>query len=341
MSSGVLVSVVGASGYSGGELVDMLANHPEFILDKLYVSESSQWSGKPFNTAFPALSSVTTNFTPLPDVKTLAQSSSEVFFLATPHELSHTLVPELLSLGKTVIDLSAAYRLNNLHDYVNYYSFEHGFMQHVETACYGLTEYFAEQVAESKLIAVPGCYPTASLLALLPLKNAGLLSDAKPVINAVSGVSGAGRPAKQNTSFCEVSLSPYGIFKHRHQPEIQQYLGQEVVFTPHLGNFKRGILATIYCELNPGVTQADVDAVFSQAYAGETLIRLRDTAPKVDEVAHTKRCDIFWQKSPEDQGLILVSAIDNLLKGAAAQALQCANLHLGWEKNLGLAVCSG
>jgi N-acetyl-gamma-glutamyl-phosphate reductase len=201
---------------------------------------------------------------------------------------------------------------------------------------YGLAEWSADALKEANLIAVPGCYPTAAQLSLKPLIDAGVLDlNQWPVINATSGVSGAGRKAAISNSFCEVSLQPYGVFNHRHHPEITTHLGAEVIFTPHLGNFPRGILETITCRLNPGVTQAQIAEIFQQAYGDKPLVRLYDKGvPALKNVVGLPFCDIGF--AVKDQHLIVVATEDNLLKGAAAQAVQCANIRFGYAETQSL-----
>ncbi|MDK7154133.1 N-acetyl-gamma-glutamyl-phosphate reductase, partial [Klebsiella pneumoniae] len=203
-------------------------------------------------------------------------------------------------------------------------------------AVYGLAEWSADALKDAQLIAVPGCYPTAAQLSLKPLIEANLLDlNQWPVINATSGVSGAGRKAAIGNSFCEVSLQPYGIFNHRHQPEIASHLGAKVIFTPHLGNFKRGILETITCRLKPGVGHAQIAAVYQQAYADKPLVRLYDKGvPALKSVEGLPFCDIGF--AVQDDHLIVVAAEDNLLKGAAAQAVQCANIRFGFAETQSL-----
>ncbi len=189
------------------------------------------------------------------------------------------------------------------------------------------------------MIGCAGCYVTASTLALAPLVQAGLLrNDVAPVISAVSGVSGAGRKAALNSSFCEVSLAPYGVHNHRHQPEIEKNLGVPVVFTPHLGNFKRGILASIYAFTKPGVTAADIDGAFNKAYGGQAFVRLLGAGvyPAVQQVEQTPFCDIGWSLDAARSQVSIFSALDNLLKGAASQSVQCFNLRFGLPMTTGL-----
>jgi N-acetyl-gamma-glutamyl-phosphate reductase len=240
-----------------------------------------------------------------------------------------------LAKGLPVFDLSGAFRVNDQQFYSSFYGFTHENEQWLEQAAYGLAEWNADAVKAAQLIAVPGCYPTASLCALKPLQQAGLIAQGwQPIINAVSGVSGAGRKAAINTSFCEVSLNPYGTFNHRHQPEISHHLGKEVLFQPHLGNYVRGILATIYVQLAEGVTPTQVDQAYLKAYEGKPLVRLTGQMPSIRGVASTPYCDIAWQQ--QGNMLVVVSAIDNLLKGAASQAMQCINIKFGFEPATGL-----
>ncbi len=329
--------VVGASGYAGAELVQYLQRHPHIQLQGLYVSAQSQDAGKPISTLHGHLYGlVDLPLQPLSssDVAEVAKQT-DLVLLATAHEVSHELAPLFLAEGKKVFDLSGAFRVQKDGFYSTYYGFEHQHSQWLDQAIYGLAEWKQEALTESPMVAVPGCYPTASLCALKPLQEAGLLADnCKPVINAVSGVSGAGRKAALGTSFCEVSLNAYGVFNHRHQPEISAHLGRDVVFTPHLGNFKRGILATIYVTLQPGTSDQQIEQAFG-LYKSEDCVRVKGASlPKLADVVGTPFCDVGWQRQGDE--LILVSAIDNLLKGAASQAIQCVNLHHGWDSRLSL-----
>jgi len=226
--------------------------------------------------------------------------------------------------------LSGAFRVPSDNFYTGYYGFNHQHPEWLSKAVYGLAEWNSEQIKTAQLIAVPGCYPTASQLALKPLIEAGLLDcNQWPVINAVSGVSGAGRKATKVNSFCEVSLQAYGVFNHRHQPEIAHHLGCDIIFTPHLGNFKRGILATITAKLAEGVTAAQVAEVMQNAYAEQEVVRLLgEQTASIQSVTNTCFCDIGWKV--QNQHIILTSAIDNLLKGASSQAMQCINIRHGF-----------
>ncbi|MBE8597185.1 N-acetyl-gamma-glutamyl-phosphate reductase [Xenorhabdus sp. BG5] len=328
--------IVGASGYTGAELAAYLQRHPHVHLSGLMVSSQSLDAGKCFSELHPQYQGIVDlPLQPLTDVIEAAKGI-DVVFLATAHEVSHDIAPIFLAAGCIVFDLSGAYRVQNTQFYKKYYGFEHKNTQWLEQAAYGLAEWQAEKIKQAQLIAVPGCYPTVSQLSLKPLLEQDLLdTEHWPVINAVSGVSGAGRKASIANSFCEVSLQPYGVFNHRHQPEITTHLGTEVIFTPHLGNFSRGILATITCKLKSGVTEAQIREAYQQAYHDKPLVRLYSKGvPALKAVVGSPFCDIGF--AVQGQHLIIVGAEDNLLKGAAAQAVQCMNIRFGYEETQAL-----
>jgi len=330
--------IVGASGYTGAELARYLTRHPHIELVGVYVSANSQDAGKPLSQLHgQLLDQVDLALQPLTTEQVAEVAEGvDLVLLATAHEVSHDLAPLFLDAGCKVFDLSGAFRVSQPGFYEQYYGFAHQHAAQLEGAVYGLAEWAQQAIAEAELVAVPGCYPTASLLALKPLHEAGLLSDdCVPVINATSGVSGAGRKASLTNSFCEVSLHPYGVFGHRHLPEISTHLGREVIFTPHLGNYVRGILATITVKLKADVTAAQVSQAYRSAYEAQPLVRLVPNGwPNIKNVAGSPFCDLHWQQ--QGQHLIVVSAIDNLLKGAASQAMQCVNLNYGYEQTCGL-----
>lgn len=329
--------VVGASGYTGAELARILTHHPEFELAGLYVSTNSADANKPISTLYPQLRSICDlPLQPLPeDLSEIAQNA-DLAFLGTAHEVSHDLAPIFLENSCKVFDLSGAFRVNSTEFYTQYYGFEHQYPELLQKAVYGLAEWNADNIAQTDLVAVAGCYPTVSQLSLKPLIENNLLDlNQLPIINAVSGVSGAGRKASLTSSFCEVSLNAYGVFNHRHQPEISTHLGTEVIFTPHLGNFKRGILATITAKLKAGVTDEHIKAAYAQYYANRPLVRVYESGlPAIKAVEFTPYCDIGF--ATKNGHIIIVGAEDNLLKGAAAQAVQCANIRYGFNEVLGL-----
>lgn len=328
--------IVGASGYAGAELAAYLNRHPQMNITALAVSAQSADAGRLLSDLHPQLKGIVDlPLQPLVDAGELAKTV-DVVFLATAHEVSHDLVPVFLAAGCVVFDLSGAYRVNQVDFYRRYYGFEHRHADWLAKAVYGLAEWQGEALKQAQLIAVPGCYPTAAQLALKPLVDDGLLNDAQwPVINAISGVSGAGRKASLGSSVCEVSLQPYGLFTHRHQPEIATHLGIPVIFTPHLGNFPRGILATITCRLKTGVTAEDIAQCYHNAYHDKPLVRLYETGvPALKAVVGLPFCDIGF--ALEGEHLIVVATEDNLLKGAAAQAVQCANIRFGFAQTQAL-----
>ena len=323
-------TIIGASGYTGAELALMVNRHPELTLSGLYVSANSVDAGKPISSLHGKLAGlIDMPVEPLVDPVSVAKEA-DVVFLATAHEVSHDLAPIFLENGCQVFDLSGAFRVKGENFYQDFYGFEHQHEQWLDSAAYGLAEWNEAEIKEAQLVAVAGCYPTASQLAIKPLVESKLLDENQwPVINATSGVSGAGRKASMVNSFCEVSLQPYGVFNHRHQPEIAAHLGCDVIFTPHLGSFKRGILATITMKLADGVTEEQIQQAFTSAYQDKPAVRLlEETLPRIQDVEHTPFCDLGWKV--QGQHIIVVSAIDNLLKGASSQAMQCLNLRYGF-----------
>ena len=324
------IAVIGASGYTGAQISALINEAKHFSLYGLYVSKNSEDKHKPLVELYPQYPLLTYPLNPLTDeAKKDIANNVDAVVLATDHKVSLHLAAWFYQQGLVVFDLSGAYRFADIMQYAKWYGFEHEYPDVLAKAVYGLAEWNKDQIAQSNLIAVPGCYPTASLLALKPIKH--LLTDAYPVINAVSGVTGAGRKAQMNTSFCEVSLTPYGVLGHRHQPEIACYLGQEVIFTPHLGNFKRGILATITVQLKANTHNDDINAAFDCYNESDLVNVLASGFPKIDDVAGTANCLIGWKFDAKSGYLVIASAIDNLMKGAASQGLQCMNIRFNNE----------
>ncbi len=328
--------IVGATGYAGAELALYLNRHPHMNITGLTVSAQSADAGKLLSDLHPQLKGIVD--LPVLPLENVAEAAKgvDVVFLATAHEVSHDLAPQFLALGCTVFDLSGAFRVKDPAFYTQFYGFEHQHLDLLDKAVYGLAEWQADKLKEAQLIAVPGCYPTAAQLAIKPLLEKELLNqDQWPVINATSGVSGAGRKASLGTSFCEVSLHAYGVFNHRHHPEISTHLGTPVIFTPHLGSFPRGILATITCRLKPGVSAEQVAEAFHSAYDHKPLVRLYDKGmPALKNVVGLPFCDIGF--AVQGEHVIIVAAEDNLLKGASAQAVQCLNLRFGFPETTSL-----
>ncbi len=337
------VAIIGASGYVGAELINLLTAHDKVSIAHLLVSENSESEG----LLFSELHSKYQGICDLPleafseawfdtNIVNAVKKIDAVFF-ATPHEYSADWANIFLDAGVKVFDLSGGFRLKDKADYPTYYGFEHKNLAALEQANYGLAEWVDASFAQSNIVAVPGCYPTASLLGLKPITSNGLhIENSLIVVNGISGVSGAGRKASLGTSFNEVSLTPYNILQHRHQPEISQEANTQVIFNPHLAPYKRGLLSTVTLQLKADVTKEQVDQAFINAYENTPLVRIASSWPKVDNVAYTPFADIHWQYDEEKQVVVVSTAIDNLLKGAASQAIQCANLTMGLPSEYGL-----
>jgi N-acetyl-gamma-glutamyl-phosphate reductase len=349
------VAIVGAAGYSGAELCAILLNHPRARIVGLFGSGKAESEGKApplYSTVFPSFRARLDLPVLATDAAAIAHLAPDVVFLCTPHEASLDLVAKLTSLTntapRTIIDLSAAFRLKDASAYPAFYSFTHTHQHLLARAVYGLPELFRSAIRTASLIAAPGCYPTSAILPLAPLVRAGALArdshgaPRRPIIDSTSGVSGAGRKPEQRLLFCEVSQQAYGVFRHRHQPEIDAYAGTPTLFTPHLGPFDRGILSTIHADLAPGWDEARVRTTLHDAYDNEPFVRLcpPNVWPAVADVQRTNFCDIALAVQPAHASrpahAILSSAIDNLTKGAAGQAVQCMNIRLGYPETLGL-----
>src|SRR5882672_4164661 len=325
------IAIAGATGYTGQELLRLLARHPSVQITAATSSGSTSASAR----KLPALTRVWNGtITPLAP-ETLARDA-ELVFLALPDSAAAEIAPSLVDAGVRVIDLSGAFRLRDADVRARWYPETHRLPAGV---AYGLTERERDAVARAPLVANPGCYPTATLLALAPLADAGLLvAGADVIVDAKSGVSGAGKTPSERTHFseCHGSLSAYGVFNHRHGAEIEEGVGRTVTFTPHLVPLDRGILSTIYVRVPPGTTEEAIGDVFERAYKDATFVRLVGSSlPEIKHVAHTNFCDIGWRVDPSGRA-ILVSVIDNLLKGASGQAVQNMNVMLGLDERMAL-----
>ncbi|HZS08063.1 MAG TPA: N-acetyl-gamma-glutamyl-phosphate reductase [Blastocatellia bacterium] len=351
MDRKVRAIVAGATGYSGRELIRLLVAHPRIELAGAFASR--QADPMPLASIHPQLTGLTAlECRPFNEAE-ISRLDAGLIFLSTPNEFSHEVVPPLVETGATVVDLSGAFRLREAALYPKFYGFEHTRPDLLERAVYGITEFAREELRGAKLVANPGCYPTSILIPLVPLIKAGVVASGQPIIaDSKSGVTGAGKTPSAGTHFVEVSESfkTYNIFRHRHQPEIAQGLGvsraaDSLVFTPHLLPINRGILSTIYVRLKAGVTRKDIHHVWHETFAQSPFVRIFDGAqlPEIKFAANMPYCDIGC--SVEETGeadaprqAVIVSAEDNLLKGAASQALQNANLALGFEEDLGIRI---
>jgi N-acetyl-gamma-glutamyl-phosphate reductase len=344
MSKSWKVAIIGASGYSGAELVGLLLKHPFVSLSTLMSVNQERQASRSGNYGeeLPQFyQRCDLEIEPL-DLQILTARQIAVVFLATPNETSHELVPQLLERNLKVVDLSGAYRLKDASLYPKWYGFEHRFPALLERAVYGLTELNRDGIRQARLLANPGCYPTSVLLPLLPLRRSGLIDPGCDVVcDSKSGVTGAGKSPTANTHFSEVteSFKAYNVFKHRHAPEIWQELAStSLVFTPHLLPLNRGILSTIYVRVQSSVSEGTITECFQEAYGDEPFVRLfpRGALPEIKFTAHTNYCDIGWRFDSSRSMLVIVSVIDNLVKGAAGQALQNMNIMLGVEETAGL-----
>lgn len=342
-SGRVPVGIVGASGYGGVQLVRLLQDHPN--LELVYLGGESS-AGKPFSDLYPHLGHcVGLTIEPInPDT---IGDRCEVVFLSLPNGLACDMAPPLLEKGCKVLDLSADYRFSNLEVYEAWYGRERTDQSVASTAVYGLPELYRDRIAEAQLVGCPGCYPTASLLGISPLLKQGLVIPETAVIDAKSGTSGGGRQAKTNLLLAEAdqSLGAYNVARHRHTPEIEQVCsdlaGHEVLvqFTPHLVPMVRGILATIYATLrDPGLVRDDLITIYQAFYRSSPWVRIlpSGTYPQTKWALGTNLCYIGIEVDPRTARVIVMSAIDNLMKGQAGQAIQCLNLMMGWEETLGL-----
>ncbi len=339
------IVIVGAPGYTGAELAAALASHPGAELVGLFGSDRRSSTGTApelLSDLFPRLAGVVDLPVRAADTASILACDPDAVFLATPHEASEALAPALLAAGAVVFDLSAAFRLRDASLYPKHYGFEHGHAALLTEAVYGLPEVAGDALRTASLVACPGCYPTSVILPVRPLVAAGIVDRSRPVIvDSASGVSGAGRSAAVKSLFCEVSLQPYGVLAHRHQPEMAQETGARILFTPHLVALDRGILSTIHAELAPGRTLADARSELERTYADAPFVRLLPAGrwPSIAAVERTNLCDIALGTDDTGTHLVIASAIDNLVKGAAGQAVQAFNVRFGFDEGtaLGLA----
>jgi N-acetyl-gamma-glutamyl-phosphate reductase len=326
----VRVGIAGATGYAGQELLRLLARHPAASIAAAMSSGAGAGARR-----LPALSRLWDGDIEPLDADRLARDA-DVVFLALPDAAAAQHAPALAAAGVRVIDLSGAFRLQDGSARARWYPETRDLPEGV---AYGLTEREHEGIRAARLVANPGCYPTAALLALAPLADAGLLQPgADVVVDAKSGVSGAGKTPSERTHFseCHGSVAAYAVFEHRHTPEIEQGVGRPVTFVPHLVPLDRGILATMYVRLRPGTTSDLVERVYERAYEKAPFVRLTGSAlPEIKHVVHTNFCDIGWNVDTTGRA-VLVTVIDNLVKGAAGQAIQNMNVMLGLDETAGL-----
>lgn len=339
----IKVGIVGASGYTGAELMRIIWEHPEM---EVSMATALSYSGAGIASLYPSLAGYYDGcFVDYDSGK--IKADCDVVFTGLPHGESMKLLPELISMGKKVVDLSADFRFSDPGVYAKWYGLEHCCPELLEAAAYGVPEIWRKEIAGAELVANPGCYPTAALLALYPALEAGIV-EGTVVVDAKSGVSGAGRKLTLGTHFPQVadSIAPYAVAGHRHQPEMEARLSEvfkgkdmKVIFVPHLVPMNRGILCTGYARLNTQVNTEEVRGIYESAYGGEVFVQLleRGEYPQTKAVQGSNNCQINVELPGEGETLVLMSAVDNLIKGASGQAVQNMNLMCGLPEETGLA----
>lgn len=337
------VAIVGASGYTGSELAALLLNHPSVSIE-LITSESS--AGKPFSDLHPQF--LNRLDMPLKPAKTVEEMADELdfIFLALPHRVSMEYVKKWQRLPAKMIDFSGDFRLANEAVYAQWYNKKHSYSEGFKTAVYGMPELHREEIADANLVANPGCFPTASILALAPLIAENAINLEQLVIDAKTGITGAGIKASATTHFSNVNenFKAYGIKNHRHTVEVEEQLGGllktdlKVQFTPHLLPIDRGILATAYAQPVGNMTQSRLDELYTSFYADHPFVRIRSSSPELKQVRGSNYCDIFPVWDERTQRILVFSAIDNLVKGAAGQAIQNMNIMAGLDETAGLSI---
>lgn len=335
------VGIIGASGYTGAELARILSNHPEV---RISVATSRQYAGKKLTEVYPHLAGKTDIICENNSIGELVDRA-DVFFTAVPHRTAMEIIPSLLTGSKKIVDLSADFRIKDPAVYEEWYQ-PHTSPEYIEKAVYGLPELYREQITSTRLVANPGCYPTSIILGLTPLLENGAIEPQSIIIDSKSGTSGAGRAASVSTLYCEVAdgFRPYKIAEHRHTPEIEQELSilsntnMKVSFTPHLLPISRGILSTIYATLKGTITAEMIHEMYHDRYGSEPFVRMvnQPSIPATQFVRGSNFCDIGFKIDPRTNRIVVISTIDNIVKGASGQAVQNMNLMFGFEETAGL-----
>lgn len=337
----IKAAIIGATGYAGAELVRILASHPDANVE---IITSRQYLGSDFSDIYPALSGVVHLKCEEYKLDRIIDSA-DVVFMALPHHLPMGLVPDLLRAGKKVVDLSADFRFKDQSVYEAAYQ-PHSAPELLEAAVYGLSEVYRDEISRADLIGNPGCYPTSILLPIIPLVRAGLIIPETIIADSKSGVSGAGRSLSMRAHFCEANeaFNAYKVASHRHCPEIEQVISKEagynvnITFVPHLLPISRGMLSTIYSGIKDSVTSSKVFECLSDYYKDKPFVRVRKEGdiPDVAHVRGTNFCDIGFQLDARTGRLVIVSVIDNLVKGASGQAVQNMNIMFELDETLGM-----
>ncbi len=345
----VKVGVIGATGYAGQQLVWILNNHKKVEIE--FISS--------YSNAGENMDDVYANYKKYFKKKLISQEEAEesfnkidVLFLALPHGLSEKITKKALENNVKVFDLGADFRLDESETYEKWYNVKHEFPEINQNAVYGLPELNREKIQKSEIVACPGCYPTSAILGTAPLLKNKIVKTDKIIVDSKSGVSGAGRNAKIDTIFTEVNenFKAYGVLKHRHTPEIKQEMDKlaesdiNVVFTPHLLPINRGILSTIYLEVSEkwkgSLTEEKIYEIYNEFYKNEYFVRITENLPEIKNVKNSNICEIGVRYDTETGNIIVISAIDNVIKGAGGQAVQSMNIMFGFEESIGLEFLS-
>jgi N-acetyl-gamma-glutamyl-phosphate reductase len=328
------IGIVGASGYTGAELLRLAAAHPEL---EVALATGDTQAGTAVADLYPSLRAAYRDlvFTPF---DAAACAGLDLVFLGLPHGASQALVPELVGKVGHLVDLAADFRLTDPAAYPQWYGEAHTAPELLSDFAYGLPELFRDEILGAANVAVPGCYPTAAGLALAPLVRAGAIVPEGIVVDAASGVSGAGRPPKPTTSFCAVDedFTAYGLLDHRHTPEIEQITGATVLFTPHLAPMNRGILATCYARPTGPTSTAELLGLLTTTYQHEPFVVVAEASPSTKATLGSNVAQLTARYDERTGWVVVIAAIDNLTKGASGQAVQCANLLLGLPETTGL-----
>lgn len=335
-------AIIGGTGYGSIELVRLINKHPHLEIGSVV---SNSQAGFSFSDVYPHFSNIIVQPLETFNADRLSEENDIVFF-ATPSGVSSKLVPKLLEKGKKCIDLSGDFRLRTAKEYESWYKHSPAEEKYLKQATYGLSEIYTEKIKTTNLIANPGCYPTASILGLLPILNTSFADNNSIIIDAKSGVSGAGRGLSLTSHYAEINenLKAYKLGSHQHIPEIEQILSDEsgspitISFTTHLVPMTRGIMCTIYVKLKENIRTNEIHQLYSEFYKNKPFVRVRPegTVPSTKEVLGSNCCDIGLHVDPRTNRLTIISVIDNLVKGAAGQAIQNVNLMNGWDERTGL-----
>jgi N-acetyl-gamma-glutamyl-phosphate reductase len=333
----IRTAILGASGFVGGELLRLLAGHPQLVPARLFGDSKA---GQPVGAVHPHVAAAYPALT-VERFDPAALADVDLIFAALPHGESQKIAPAVLDRGIPFVDLGADFRLSSAADYEQWYGEPHQAPDLLGRFVYGIPELNRDTIRSAKAVAAAGCYPTAAILALKPLLDAGLLKPHGIIVDAASGVSGAGRASKENTAFntVEGNFSAYGLLNHRHTAEMEMGLGASLLFTPHLAPMTRGILATCYADAGWDMGPTDPLEALRAAYAAEPFVHVTADPPSTKWTAGSNAALITARYDQRTGRVLALCALDNLVKGAAGQMIQCANLMLGLEETAGLPVC--